>query len=81
MTFPNGIPRCTISASVTSLGMLRMWMTRDGAPLLLSNFACKQKKKTHEREAKGTQHGTAGHVPTCLIESGAQIHTHLSSFP
>jgi len=30
VTFPNGMPRCMTSASVTSLGMLRMCITRDG---------------------------------------------------
>ena len=41
VTRPNGMPRWTISASVTSLGMLRIWTTRDGlAGLLGSNFTC-----------------------------------------
>jgi hypothetical protein len=32
VTLPKGMPRWTISASETSFGMLRMWMTRDGLP-------------------------------------------------
>lgn len=52
VTRPKGMPRWTISASVTSLGMLRMWTTRDGlAGLLGSSLTChhittQTKKKT-----------------------------------
>jgi len=47
VTRPNGIPRWIISASVTSLGMLRMCITLDGFPFwFLSSFTCNQQHKS-----------------------------------
>lgn len=52
VTRPNGMPRWTISASVTSLGMLRIWTTLDGlAGLLGSSLTC-HRITTHEKEKK-----------------------------
>ena len=54
MTRPNGMPRWTISASVTSLGMLRMWTTLDGlAGLLGSSLTC-HRITTHKEGKKKT---------------------------
>lgn len=54
VTRPNGMPRWTISASVTSLGMLRMWTTLDGlAGLLGSSLTC-HRITTHEEGKKKT---------------------------
>lgn len=46
VTLPNGMPKCMTSASVTSFGMLRMCITRDGLLLaVLSSLTCIQKNK------------------------------------
>lgn len=76
VTFPNGMPRCMTSASVTSLGMLRMCITRDGLLLaVLSSLTWNffHIIKTHRsakravRRTMGSRTSRQPHAPTLAI--------------